>query len=99
MDVDSCYDFTTTVPPSTTLTSTTEKQDTSTQPDQCDQFVTGTCDIDDSNTLDVVHDVTVGQCQDMCLSSSECHWFTWYNVSGILSILTPMIVHIPPLIS
>ena len=82
-DVDSCYDFTT-----TTEISTSPTTSTTSRADQCDQFLEGSCDIDESNTLDLLHDLRVGDCQDLCLSSRPCHWFTWYNVSGIrLSLL------------
>ena len=42
-----------------------------------------TCDITDDNNLDMVHDVMVGTCQDMCSGNPECNWFTWYNVDGL----------------
>ena len=80
--MDSCYDFTTTSAQSTMESTINPTTDTTSKADQCDQFLTGSCDIDESNTLDMIHDVSVGQCQDMCFYSKPCHWFTWYNVSG-----------------
>ena len=52
-------------------------------PDECGVFTAGTCDITEDNNLDMVHDVTAGQCQDMCGGNPECNWFTWYAVSGL----------------
>ena len=52
-------------------------------PDECSVFTMSTCDITDDNNLDLVHDVMVGTCQDMCSGNPECNWFTWYNVDGL----------------
>lgn len=84
-DVDNCYDFSSssTATPSTTGTSSTpQTTDTTSKAEQCDQFVAGSCDIEETNTVDLLHDVTVGDCQDTCRHSQPCTWFTWYNVSG-----------------
>ena len=56
---------------------------TTTVSDECGVFTASTCDITEDNNLDMVHDVTAGQCQDMCGGSQECNWFTWYAVSGL----------------
>merc|ERR1711915_277801 len=48
----------------------------------CGSINEAACDIDDSNTLDVKHDLTVGGCQDLCAETSECHFFTWYPSVG-----------------
>ena len=64
-------------------TSPTPTTTSSSSLEECEQFVRAACDIDESNTLDLMHDVVVGQCQDICLYSEECHWFTWYNVAGL----------------
>jgi len=83
-DVDDCFDFTTTQPPSTTAQSTSSNPATSTSAvDECGVFTTASCDITDTNNLDLVHDVFVGTCQDMCQGNPDCNWFTWYNVSGL----------------
>jgi len=83
-DVDDCFDFTTPQPPSTTVQSTSSNPVTSTSAvDECGVFTTASCDITDTNNLDLVHDVFVGTCQDMCAGNPDCNWFTWYNVSGL----------------
>merc|ERR1719167_908125 len=90
-DVEDCIAITTSAQQSTTTSmvhtdasSTTEG--TTTPAGICSGFAEGACEIDDSNTLDVVHDLTVGQCQDFCVSSEECNFFTWYPSVGIKGI-------------
>ena len=60
-DIEGCFDFTTTAPPPTT--STVSSSTTTGPGEECDQFVRATCDIDESNMLDLMHDLLVGQCQ------------------------------------
>jgi len=82
-DVDTCFDITTTTQTSTTTTTNTAPTTSTTVPDECGVFTAGSCDITEDNNLDMVHDVTAGQCQDMCGGNPDCNWFTWYDVSGL----------------
>ena len=83
--MDDCFTITTTVPPTTTtqVISTTMGGSTTTTAVDCNVFSSTTCDITEANNLDLVHDVGVGTCQDMCQGNTDCNWFTWYQVSGL----------------
>jgi len=90
VDVDDCvYSEPTTPQTGTTTTegattaNTTPEQSTS-MVDGCDMFSSEACDIDETNSLDIVHDVMVAMCQNMCRSNPDCHYFTWNNVYGLL---------------
>merc|ERR1719431_1813929 len=84
LDVDDCVS---TAPTTVTTVSTTtsgQSSTTTTMQDGCDMFSSATCDIDEDNNLEVVHDVTVTMCQNICHDNSACNYFTWSNVYGML---------------
>ena len=51
--------------------------------DECEVFTQATCDITDDNNFDIVYNIFVGTCQDMCRGNPACHWFTWQYISGL----------------
>ena len=59
MDVDDCVSTASTA----TTATTTPPATTSTRPGGCEVFSSATCDIDEDNNLEVVHDVMVTMCQ------------------------------------
>jgi len=90
VDVDDCSEFsaTTTTEATTTVTGTSSEGTTTTSEvtttaDGCDMYSCTSCDIDESNNLDMMHDITVGMCQDICAGNPDCNWFTWNNVYGL----------------
>jgi len=83
MDVDDCVSTASTAP-TTPTTSTGQSTSTSTRPGGCEVFSSATCDIDEDNNLEVVHDVMVTMCQTICRDNSACNYFTWSNVYGVL---------------
>merc|ERR1712212_100031 len=67
--------------PDPTTTSTTT---TTTTSQDCDVFHREeSCDLDELNILEKLHDVRKGPCQDMCRANSQCNFFTWYPTSGL----------------
>ena len=51
--------------------------------DECEVFTQATCDITEDNNFDIVYNIFVGTCQDMCRGNPACHWFTWQYISGL----------------
>jgi len=86
VDVDDCFSSNSTT--ASADTTTTAETGTSAQPttmgDGCDMFTSEACDIDETNNLDIVHDLMVAMCQNMCRAHPDCHYFTWNNVYGLL---------------
>ena len=63
--------------PATTTTTTTT---TTTKPaSDCGEFHREeSCDLDEYNIIDFQHDLLVGECQDNCVNSQQCNYFTWW---------------------
>jgi len=51
------------------------------------------CDMDDMNIIDTKHDLTVGACQDLCLDTTDCSWFTWYDSNSNSSSVCWLLKH------
>ena len=50
---------------------------------ECEVFTQATCDITEDNNTDIVYNIAVGTCQDMCRGNPTCRWFTWQYISGL----------------
>ena len=70
---------TTTKRPTTTKTSTTTSPTPTTIRDECLEFMTASCPIEEGNLVGDLITEDAANCQEYCRESPECAWFTWYG--------------------